>query len=225
MKRFILLPLVGLFLSATHVGAQQIDYDNRHEVSASVGVVTNTRIINGFAEITEVIASATITAILSGGNREAHYSYENSKWSVPCSAEYYYRVNRFLSVGAIGAFNCMKRDIYLNVKYTDGRDPSSTSEYVGKAKKYNVTIMPAVKFDWLRREHVGLYSKAAVGASFMIERQKENDGTKLEKDTDVMPNFQATLFGVEAGSQRFRAFAEFGVGEQGMAVAGLRYKF
>ena len=222
MKRFILLPLVGLFLSATHASAQQIDYDNRHEVSASVGVVTNTRLISGFSEITQIITSATITAILSGGNREAHYSYENSKWSVPCSAEYYYRVNRFLSVGAIGAFNCMKRDIYLNVTDADG---NKSKTYDGKAKKYNLTIMPAVKFDWLRREHVGLYSKAAVGASFMIERQKENDGTKLEKDTDVMPNFQATLFGVEAGSQRFRAFAEFGVGEQGMAVAGLRYKF
>ena len=151
-------------------------------------------------------------------------TYKNSKWSVPCSAEYYRRVNRFLAVGAIGAFNCMTRDIYLNVKYTDGRDPSSTSEYVGKAKKYNVTIMPAVKLDWLRREHVGLYSKAAVGASFMIERQKEH-GKKLESDMEVMPNFQATLFGIEAGSQRFRAFAELGVGEQGVAVAGLRYKF
>jgi hypothetical protein len=40
-----------------------------------------------------------------------------------------------------------------------------------------------------------------------------------------MPNFQASLFGIEAGSMRFRAFAEFGLGEQGVAVAGSRYKF
>lgn len=223
MKNFILLSVVGLFFYAGSANAQkQVNYESRHDVSASVGVVTNTRIISGFAEVTEVLASATITAILSGGSQSANYSYENPKWSVPCSVEYFYRVNRFLSVGAIGSFNCMKRDIYLNV--TDGGG-NRTKTYDGKAKKYNVSILPAVRFDWLRREHVGLYSKAAVGVSFMIERQKEENGTKLESSMTPVPNFQASLFGVEAGSQRFRAFAELGVGEQGMAVAGLRYKF
>lgn len=225
MKHFFLLPLLALFLSAIKVNAHQIDYESRHDVSVSVGVVTNTRLISGFSEITQIVTSATITAIVSGGNAVANYSYKKSKWTLPCSVEYYYRVNRFLSVGAIGAFNTMKRDIYLNVRYTDEREPSSTSEYDGKARKYNLSILPAVRFDWLRRSHVGLYSKAAVGVSFMMERQKEKDGTRLKKGMDVMPNFQVSLFGVEAGSQRFRVFSEFGVGEQGMAVLGLRYKF
>lgn len=222
MERFIFSLLAVFALSVNEISAQQIDYENRHDISASVGAVTNTRVLSGFSEITQIVTSATITAILSGGSRAAYYTYENSKWSVPCSVEYYYRVNRFLSIGAIGAFNCMKRDIYLNVTDADG---NKSKTYDGKAKMYNVSILPSVRFDWLRREHVGLYSKAAVGASFMIERQKEKDGTKLEKGMDVMPNFQGSLFGIEAGSMRFRAFAEFGLGEQGLAVAGIRYKF
>ena len=33
------------------------------------------------------------------------------------------------------------------------------------------------------------------------------------------------MIGLEAGSQNIRAFLEAGVGEQGILLAGLRYKF
>ena len=38
-------------------------------------------------------------------------------------------------------------------------------------------------------------------------------------------NWQASLLGFEAGSPTIRAFAELGTGEQGIVLAGLRYKF
>lgn len=224
MNKFkLLLFLVAFSLFATNVSAQkQIEYSTKHDVSVSIGGVTNTRFINAMTEITQVLTSATISSIVSGGNATAYYSYKNKTWSVPVSAEYFYHVNRFLSVGAIGAFNCMKQDIYLNVKDKEG---NTTSTKDGNLKQYNLSILPAVKFDWLRREHIGLYSKVGIGASFMMERQKENDGDKLYSGTDVMFNFQVSAIGFEAGNLHVRGFAELGLGEQGVAVVGLRYKF
>ena len=37
--------------------------------------------------------------------------------------------------------------------------------------------------------------------------------------------FQASLLGIEAGSPTIRAFTELGTGEQGIILAGVRYKF
>ena len=42
---------------------------------------------------------------------------------------------------------------------------------------------------------------------------------------DVFFNFQASLIGVEVGNQQVRGFAEVGVGEQGIFLGGVRYKF
>ena len=42
---------------------------------------------------------------------------------------------------------------------------------------------------------------------------------------DIVFNFQATAIGVEAGSSHVRAFTELGIGEQGIALAGVRFKF
>ena len=224
MLNFKLLFLCGIFsLCVTNASAQkQIDYESRHDVAVGVGGITNTRFISVLTEITQVIASATITSVMTGGAETAYYSYEDKKWSVPVTAEYFYRVNRFLGVGAIGAFNCMKQDIYLNTTYKD-REPEKVKD--GSLKKYNLTILPAVKFDWLRREHIGLYSKVGLGASFMMERQKEDNGEKLHSSTDVMFNFQLSAIGFEAGNLHIRGFAELGIGEQGVFVAGVRYKF
>jgi hypothetical protein len=38
-------------------------------------------------------------------------------------------------------------------------------------------------------------------------------------------NFQASLLGIEAGGQNVRGFVELGMGEQGVALAGIRCKF
>lgn len=224
MLNFKLLFLCGIFsLCVTNASAQkQIDYESRHDVAVGIGSITNTRFITVLGEITQVMTSATITSIVSGGAASAYYTYEDKSWSIPVTAEYFYRVNRFLGVGAIGAFNCMKQDIYLNTTYKDG---TQTTEKDGRLRQYNLTLLPAVKFDWLRREHIGLYSKVGLGVSLMIERQKEDDGDKLYSCTDVMFNFQLSAIGFEAGNLHVRGFAELGIGEQGVFVAGLRYKF
>ena len=46
----------------------------------------------------------------------------------------------------------------------------------------------------------------------------------IEED-DIFFMWQASLLGVEVGSQNIRGFVEAGAGEQGILLAGIKYKF
>ena len=88
--------------------------------------------------------------------------------------------------------------------------------------------MPAVKMDWLRRKHFGMYSKVALGATLRTESTDYDDEHKedeMKSESNVHINCQVSLLGIEAGTTRLRAFAELGFGEQGTGLVGLRYKF
>ena len=132
----------------------------------------------------------------------------------PISAEYFYHAKSWLGVGGIFAFGQCTQDMYL----------AGTKD--GKATNTYYTLMPAVKFNWLRKKYFGMYSKLAAGAT--LRRESVDSDDPQDKDysnSDVHFNWQFTGIGVEAGSPKVRGFVEFGVGEQGLALAGVRYKF
>ena len=77
----------------------------------------------------------------------------------------------------------------------------------------------------LRKEHFGMYSKIAAGVSFVNTKLHQYvEGAAHEQDKNWMFNWQASLIGIEAGN-RLRGFAEFGMGEQGAILIGIRYNF
>ena len=118
----------------------------------------------------------------------------------PIALEYFYQTDCGLKIGAVAA--------YGQCKWDDGND--------SKSKFY--TIMPAVKYNWLRKNHFSMYSKLAAGITI-----DKDDSTIKEKSTTTF-NFQASFVGMEFGGA-FRGFVEAGLGEQGVFIAGLRYKF
>ena len=123
----------------------------------------------------------------------------------PVGIEYYRHLTPVVAVGAVASIaGC-----------TWSKNDDFTSKYY--------TIMPSVKFNWLRRNHFGMYS--AVSAGFMIHSasQKRNGNKETESQTSFM--IQLTGIGAEVGGENVRAFAEVGVGEKGILCAGLRYKF
>lgn len=128
----------------------------------------------------------------------------------PVGIEYFYHVNPVIGIGAVASI--------AGCKYEYSRHTGTDV----KANYY--TVMPAVKFNWLRRNHFGLYSELAAGVIFMqtkINGQKPQD---VEEDSATDFMWQATALGVEFGSA-FRGFCELGVGEKGILCAGVRYKF
>ncbi len=220
----------AILLCGTSMSAQAQDsddyYQTKDEFAVTIGNGTTTQFLNVFSNLFGVMGEALITGTISGGQFIGYTTYENEKNIPPVSVEYFHHTNKVVSFGAIVGFSGMSQDMYCNFQRSGSY--TSTKEKVGSGHKYYITVMPAAKFDWLRKKNYGLYSKVAVGATLMIEKEKQDvNGEKktVHDDTDLMFNLQASLIGIEAGSQNFRGFAELGFGEQGLIVAGLRYKF
>lgn len=196
--KFLVLAAAAMMV-ATGAQAQSNGYDTKHEVAVSYGIDSNSQIIDVFEEI---------------GGAMVGERLENEKFFGPVSVEYFYHVKPWLGVGGIAAYGVNKQDVLLG------------SDKIGKSKNSYFTLMPAVKFDWLRKKNFGMYSKLAVGATLRSEKyESSNNSDNDYTDSEVHVNWQASLIGIEAGSPTVRAFAEFGTGEQGIILAGVRYKF
>ena len=199
MKKMILMVAVAM-MTVMSVNAQSENY-YKHEFAVSYGSIPNSAWMS--------LGDAMGTAMISLGT----CSYDNGKFTGPISAEYFYHINPVIGVGGVFAYTQEKKDILFDKKV------------VGEAVSNFITVLPAVKFNWLRKKNFGLYSKVAAGATFRSRENKYNDGTPSVSDNHVVFNFQLTGIGIEAGAKNVWAFAEFGMGEQGMALAGVRFKF
>ena len=182
----------------------QAQEEPRHEVAISYGTVPNSIWIEVLSDISPAVAGAT---------------YDKCGLVGPIGLEYYYHTSPLLGVGAVATFSSYKQE----ESFKDVVTTNSTISYF--------SLMPSLKFNWLRRDNWGLYSKIAAGASLrhgtIKDVRHDGDHTAKSKTTedDVFFNFQASVIGVEAGNQNVRGFAELGVGEQGVALAGVRFKF
>ena len=199
-------------------------YNTQHEVGISIGSGANSEILSGLSDFASTAVSATVITAITGGAATGYYSYGDESYIPTISAEYLYHVSKGVALGGSFIFNGMSRDMYASWKNNVTGNSERTK--TGKARRRNISIMPMAKFDWLRKKCVGLYSKLGLGATFMHESQKDDapGGTDYSK-TKVVANFHVSLLGVEAGSEHVRAYAELGMGEQGILLAGLKYKF
>ena len=181
----------------------QDEMETRHEIAVSYGAVPNSVWIDIYSDIIPAIFGVT---------------YDNSHYVGPIGLEYYYHTSPLIGVGAVAVLATNNEDGF----YKDVKDVHLTRSYF--------TFMPSVKFNWLRKHNWGLYSKLAIGGTYanLSSQDYDENGKKTgEKTTenDMLFNYQASLIGVEAGNDHVRGFAEFGVGEQGVALAGVRFKF
>ena len=198
MKKFILLAAVAM-LTVTNVSAQGDSRDSKHEIAVSYGSFSNSDWLNIFENV--------IGAIFGE-------KYEDDTFFGPIGLEYFYHLKPWLGVGAIATYGQLTQDAIKG------------DDKVGKKSNYYFTAMPAVKFDWLRGNVVGLYSKLGAGVT-MRREIREFDGDRAEYNTDKTDfhfNWQVSLIGIEVGKS-LRGFAEGGFGEQGVLMLGLRYKF
>ena len=226
MKRLFVLAVAAI-MATMSVNAQGYSYyDTKHEVGISIGYPTTSQIFSAIADFTSLVLEATMTSVVTGGAYTG-YEYGDKSFSPSFSGEYYYHFSKVVGVGGILAYSNLHRDIFFNWK--NNTNNTSGKEKYGNANHHNISIIPTFKFDWLRTKNFGMYSKAGVGATIMIERQKidgaSSDENSKNNSTSIIPNFHLSLLGLEGGSTTVRGFVELGVGEQGFGVAGLRYKF
>ena len=159
----------------------------------------------GFGSVSNIFSTYTSMFSAATGDQSSFFG--------PIGAEYYYHVSPSIGVGGVVEYaGCKAMD-----KNTNAKDLNESF----------LTIMPSVKFNWLRKKSVGLYS--GVSAGVMLLSISCNDNAKqsdpdAKNETLVTFMFQATAIGLEVGGP-FRAFVEAGIGEKGLLCAGLRYKF
>ena len=210
MKRlFVAATLLIALMAATESHAQVIGKDivNKNEFSLTYGTLSNSEWIEAFGEV---------VTVMFGGDTKTKNTFG------PMSAEYFRRVTPVVAVGAIGSVSSFKEDMMRRTTTATGE---TSSEKIGDYTRSYFTFMPAAKFNWLRKEHFGMYSKVAAGVTVANTNMKDTDPTvATKKDNNVMFNFQASLIGIEAGG-KVRGFAEFGMGEQGAILLGVRYNF
>lgn len=204
--RKIITMIIAALLGFTTTNAQEGYDDAQHEVALSYGAMSTSQWLDVFETIVNNIVGAR---------------YENERIFGPLAVEYFYHAKKWLGVGGTFVYGSNTQDIVRYDSEIDG------DKQVGDITRNYFTLMPAVKFDWLRKKYFGLYSKAAFGATLREETVTSYDTTKnpSKHDTMIHINWQTTLIGIEAGGSYLRGFAEMGVGEQGFVLGGLRYKF
>ena len=160
----------------------------------------------GFESASNVFSLVTSAISAAAGD-------QSSFWG-PVGVEYYYNVSPVVGLGAVAAYAGCKAE-----------DDKTHKEDLTESF---ITVMPSVKFNWLRKKHFGMYSALSAGA--MFASVKCNDNAKAadpnaKDETVTVFMFQVTALGAEFGGEQFRGFVEAGVGEKGLICAGLRYKF
>jgi hypothetical protein len=202
MKKIQFLMIVAVFFCGTlSAQAQNVEYETKHEIGVSYGGAP----FSVWAKIGQALDDAIISGFTGGS-----YKCENSSWFGSLSGEYFYRIDPAFSVGGIACFSQDNDDCFLNNVKTGDR----TTRFI--------KVMPAVKWDYLRRNNFGMYMK--FGAGYTFEHVSETYKGEKGSDNSGFFNLQVSLLCAEAGSKNVRGFVEVGFGEQGIALAGLRCK-
>lgn len=141
---------------------------------------------------------------LSGRIRDERSYWGKERMVAVINAEYTYALKPWFSLGGRVAFESSfrtRRDIF-------------TEEVVGRDNRYAGALLISMRFSYLRREIVQLYSGIAVGAAGHISNET----------IYWAPMYDATYIGVSVGRKLF-GIAEFGGGMSGLIRIGLGYRF
>lgn len=123
------------------------------------------------------------------------------------TASYAYRLRKWIDFGVGVTFANEYFNTYSNLN-TNRQNRYSTDA---------VSIVPTVRFSWLNREWVRLYSSVGVGITFISSNRKDID-------LSPMGNGQIIPIGISVGRSLF-GFAEVGYGAQGALIIGIGYSF
>lgn len=159
----------------------------------------------GINSASDILSSITSAFAAAAGDQSSFFG--------PIGVEYYYHVSPVVGVGGVASYaGCKAIDKKTNTKDLN--------------EKF-ITVMPSVKFNWLRKKSFGMYSALSAGVMFSsvsVEGEAKTADPDAKDETVTSFMFQATALGLEFGG-KVRGFVEAGLGEKGLLCAGLRYKF
>ena len=135
-----------------------------------------------------------------------------TRFSGAVTASYGYQLKRWLSLHA----NLTYSGLYRR------RNMKSDKTYVGTDREHVLTFMPMVRFTWLNRPAIRLYSSVGAGAAMYLGRTFVS--TESERYRGYTVAMQITPLGIAFG-RSFFGYVEGGFGAHGWIVAGFGYRF
>lgn len=127
---------------------------------------------------------------------------------------YMYSPCRWFSVGMYAGYVGQWQKIHLR----------STQAAVSTSTERHLMFVPTVRFTYLNRPMVRLYSSIGIGVGFCRERTRNVDGRLEFSENSRFCPAEVTFLGVSVGRRLF-GFAELNVGSLGCCSAGIGYKF
>ncbi len=190
----------------------------RHEFQLNIGdpyMAVSTRAISGF----------DITEQLFPNLQENPDRLDNShSWRFPSykcrtnvmplfSFSYHFRLRKWLWIGVANTFS----DIRQNIVNPEGITEARLNEYA-------ISTIFDVRFSYLNRKHVTLYS--GLGMGFMFKGyDSRQDGKYQPISLTSSLAYQLTAFGVKAGGNHWFGNLELGCGYKGFISGGVSYDF
>ncbi len=101
---------------------------------------------------------------------------------------------------------------------------STTNELNSTKYEHHIMIVPTVRFSYLNRRYVRLYSSLGIGYGLCLERTKDSNGAVVQAYKTTFAPVQFTPIGVSVGRRLF-GFAEVTVGSMANLSVGIGYKF
>jgi hypothetical protein len=136
----------------------------------------------------------------------------------PLNLQYFYRKKPWKLIGIQATY------FYDSCGFHYSKAEDSPDGYMNERNKHHCfSLMPAVKYNYLRKKHFGMYSGASLGVLMVRYNCVRGDVEHTDKYM-FYPIFQLSLLGLEGGGQRLRGFMDIGFGEQGVLQFGLRYR-
>lgn len=195
--------------SMEKVKSERREYDTlrwRHNLRLTFGTpsaIQSFFLDSGMSDANEINAPSRIP---TASDKLAQYRYYTTPTIMvtPISVEYNYYVKRWLTVGGRATFTSLYNEV-RNI---------ATDERLYANGSYAVGLILNVRFEYMRREYVQLYSAVGLGLA-----------ARFEYNRGIMtPMYDFTYFGIVVG-KGFYGFAEIGAGLSGCARAGIGFRF
>ena len=178
---------------------------HRHEIRFEIGDPLGIMILQNKKNHLPKISGANLTAVGHAWRATPVFSFN-----------YHYRLTKWLWAGAM-------------VNYAYYRDHTDYGyDFYDSRNQHCITLMPELRFSYLNRPHVTIYSAVAAGATLFFGWEYHSKPYAVfywEKSKKVYPTFQLTAFGIRAGGEHLFGTFELGAGIKGFASSGIGYAF
>ena len=208
MKKLVAFLCVVAMCFSQSVFAQKPHSDLHHEIGVNIGPCS---VVGGF-----INGSIGFWSALGG---TLSHKPIDMKWCGQYSLHYYYQVKPWCQIGLKTTVECAKL-----IHYTD------TFRTTVTAIDHDIlfAVMPSVRFTYLNRPWVRLYSGLDVGCGFMFSTTSATESKEGNDDNNrnynVLPAFNVTVLGVNVG-KKFYGLFELNAGYDAIVKAGIGARF